>query len=64
MIKSLGILLGGVFIGAVGVEGEYDVVVDAAGTADSLERCVSLCRPGATLLLLATYWNGLRQMNC
>jgi threonine dehydrogenase-like Zn-dependent dehydrogenase len=46
-------------LGAVGVEGEYDVVVDAAGTADSLERCVSLCRPGATLLLLATYWNGL-----
>lgn len=46
-------------LGAKPLEGEYDLVVDAAGTTSSLERCVTLCRPGATILLLATYWNGL-----
>jgi threonine dehydrogenase-like Zn-dependent dehydrogenase len=37
----------------------YDVVVDAAGTTSSLARCVELARPGATLLLLASYWEGM-----
>ncbi|MCG8592277.1 MAG: alcohol dehydrogenase catalytic domain-containing protein [Proteobacteria bacterium] len=37
----------------------YDLVIDAAGTRSSLERAVELCRPGGTLLLLATYWAGL-----
>lgn len=40
-------------------EGEYDVVVDCAGTDAALEQAVRLCRPGGTLLLLATYWGGL-----
>jgi threonine dehydrogenase-like Zn-dependent dehydrogenase len=44
---------------SLGAIGEYDVVVDAAGTADATNRAVELCRPGATLLLLATYWDGL-----
>lgn len=39
--------------------GSYDCVIDAAGTASSLEKCVELCRPGGRLLLLATYWEGL-----
>lgn len=39
--------------------GSHDCVIDAAGTASSLERCVELCRPGGRLLLLATYWEGL-----
>jgi threonine dehydrogenase-like Zn-dependent dehydrogenase len=51
--------IGGASIALEARHEAHDVVVDAAGTADSLERCVSLCRPGATLLLLATYWNGL-----
>ena len=41
------------------MSGTYDLVVDAAGTASALARAVELCRPGATLLLLATYWEGL-----
>ena len=36
----------------------YDVVIDAAGTASALECGLQLCRPGGTLLLLATYWEG------
>ena len=45
-------------LGAREAEGSYDLVVDAAGTRDALERAVSLCRPGGTLLLLASYWSG------
>lgn len=40
-------------------EGEFDLVVDAAGTKSALETCLQLCKPGGTLLLLATYWGGL-----
>lgn len=39
--------------------GDYDLVVDCAGTTESIAQAVSLCKPGATLLLLATYWGGL-----
>jgi threonine dehydrogenase-like Zn-dependent dehydrogenase len=50
----------GEMLGAsIGASGEYDVVVDAAGTAVATNRAVELCRPGATVLLLATYWDGL-----
>jgi threonine dehydrogenase-like Zn-dependent dehydrogenase len=38
---------------------DYDVVIDCAGTSESIAQAVSLCKPGATLLLLATYWGGL-----
>jgi threonine dehydrogenase-like Zn-dependent dehydrogenase len=37
----------------------YDLVVDAAGTKSALEQALALCRPGARLLLVATYWSGL-----
>lgn len=36
----------------------YDLVIDAAGTESALERGLALCRPGARLALLATYWDG------
>jgi threonine dehydrogenase-like Zn-dependent dehydrogenase len=44
---------------AASIEGSYDLVIDAAGTESALQRAVELCRPGGTLLLLATYWSGL-----
>jgi threonine dehydrogenase-like Zn-dependent dehydrogenase len=37
-------------------DGEYDVVVDAAGTDTAVARCVDLVRPGGTIALLASYW--------
>lgn len=46
-------------LGAVSPVDEYDVVVDAAGTHSALSRAVEVCRPGGTLLLLATYWEGM-----
>jgi threonine dehydrogenase-like Zn-dependent dehydrogenase len=40
-------------------EGEYDAVVECAGTSAALARAARLCRPGGTILLLATYWEGV-----
>ncbi|HEV3133092.1 MAG TPA: zinc-binding dehydrogenase, partial [Acidimicrobiia bacterium] len=37
-------------------EGEYDVVVDAAGTDSALKVCFRLLRPGGTVALVASYW--------
>jgi 2-desacetyl-2-hydroxyethyl bacteriochlorophyllide A dehydrogenase len=36
--------------------GEYDVVVDAAGTDTALRTCFDLLRPGGTVALVASYW--------
>jgi len=44
---------------ALGPEGEYDVVIECAGTSEALAQAARLCRPGGTLLLLATYWEGV-----
>jgi len=38
---------------------EFHFVVDCAGTSGSMEQAVRLCRPGGTVLMLATYWEGL-----
>jgi threonine dehydrogenase-like Zn-dependent dehydrogenase len=46
-------------LGGVDLEGEYPVVIDCAGTAEALEQAVRLCRPGGTLVLLASYWGGM-----
>lgn len=37
----------------------FDLVIDAAGSTSALEQAVELAGPGATLLLLASYWEGL-----
>ncbi len=39
--------------------GEYDFVVECAGTSAALKKAARLCKPGATILLLATYWDGV-----
>ena len=39
--------------------GEFPVVVDCAGTTEAMAHCVTLCRPGGTILMLATYWQSL-----
>ena len=49
----------GAALGAGEATGGSDLVVDAAGTPDALARAVEFCRPGGTLLLLASYWSGL-----
>ena len=41
-------------------EGEYDVVVDAAGTDSALATCFKLLRPGGTVALVASYWEPVR----
>ena len=39
--------------------GEYDVVIECAGNSRALAKAAHLCKPGATILLLATYWEGV-----
>jgi threonine dehydrogenase-like Zn-dependent dehydrogenase len=49
-------------LGAGEIAGDYDVVLEAAGTADALGQAVELCRPGGTVVLLGTYWHGTVDM--
>jgi threonine dehydrogenase-like Zn-dependent dehydrogenase len=46
----------------VGVQGVYDVVVEAAGTAASLARCGELVAPGGTIVVLGVHF-GLVQLD-
>jgi 2-desacetyl-2-hydroxyethyl bacteriochlorophyllide A dehydrogenase len=44
-------------LGAVAAtDGEYDVVVECAGTTDALATAAQLCRPGGVVLFLSTHW--------
>ncbi len=44
-------------LGAAVVDrGEYDVVVEAAGTESALAEAAERCRPGGEVLLLSTHW--------
>jgi len=45
-------------LGAVDIEGQYDLVVECTGARDALKQAVDLCRPGGKVLLLGTYWEG------
>jgi 2-desacetyl-2-hydroxyethyl bacteriochlorophyllide A dehydrogenase len=38
----------------------YDVVIEAAGTKESMAQAVRAAAPGGTVVLLATYWGGLQ----
>lgn len=46
-------------LGASAPAADYEVVIDAAGTASALTQAVELALPGGKLLLLASYWDGL-----
>ena len=37
---------------------DYDVVIEAAGTASALADAVEHCRPGGTIIGLGSYWDG------
>jgi threonine dehydrogenase-like Zn-dependent dehydrogenase len=41
-------------------KGRYDVVIEAAGTSESMESAVRAAKPGGTVVMLATYWSGLQ----
>jgi threonine dehydrogenase-like Zn-dependent dehydrogenase len=49
-------LAAGEALGTTAAEGEYDVVVDAAGSESALRRVTKLCRPGATVVVMSTHW--------
>jgi threonine dehydrogenase-like Zn-dependent dehydrogenase len=46
-------------LGATTLAGEYDVVIECAGTESALQTCGEIAKPGAALLLLSSYWDGL-----
>jgi len=46
----------GTFLGAGQLNGQYDLVIDCAGTQSSINQAIEICRPAGKILLLATYW--------
>ncbi len=46
-------------LGAGEVEGQYDLVVECAGTEKAVNRAIKLCQPKGTILILGTHWSGL-----
>jgi threonine dehydrogenase-like Zn-dependent dehydrogenase len=46
-------------LGAKLPSGEYDIVIDAAGTQSGLQEAAMHTRPGGTMLLIASYWEGM-----
>ncbi len=46
-------------LGAGGIEGQYDLVVESAGNEKAMSTAVRLCRPGGKVLVLGTAWGGL-----
>jgi threonine dehydrogenase-like Zn-dependent dehydrogenase len=49
-------------LGAGEASDGYDVVIEAAGTASALADAARRCRPGGTIVLLASYWDGTVEM--
>ncbi len=46
-------------LGAGEIEGQYDLVVECAGTDSAINQAMSLCKSGGKILLLGTYWAGI-----
>jgi len=49
----------GTLLGAEAIEGQYDLVIECAGTKSAMSQAINLCRPKGKLLILATYWGGI-----
>jgi len=47
-------------LGADRIDGQYDLVVEAAGTERAVNKSIALCRPKGTILMLGTHWSGLQ----
>ncbi len=41
------------------IDGEYDVVVECAGSESAVQRMCELAKPGGTIMLLSSYWGPL-----
>ena len=46
-------------LGATPIDGEYDVVVESAGSDSAVQRIAELARPGGMLVLLGVYWGAI-----
>lgn len=46
-------------LGATTPSGEYDVVIEAAGSESGLARCAELARPGGRVVLLGVYFSSV-----
>ncbi len=55
---SAGERLGARALDPAALDALFDVVVDCAGSASALEQACQIARPGADLVLLASYWDG------
>jgi threonine dehydrogenase-like Zn-dependent dehydrogenase len=50
-------------LGAGSVDGHgYDIVIEAAGSSSALAEAADRCRPGGTIVLLGSYWDGSVEM--
>jgi threonine dehydrogenase-like Zn-dependent dehydrogenase len=49
----------GELLGAKEIEGQYDLVVECAGTEKAVNQAIKLCRSGGKILMLSTHWSGL-----
>ncbi len=46
-------------LGAKPIDGEYDVVLECAGSDSAVSRVCELAKPGGTIVLLSSYWGPL-----
>ncbi len=46
-------------LGAGEIDGQYDLVVECAGTDKAMNQALGLCRPAGKILILGTYWEGI-----
>ncbi len=49
----------GELLGARSIEGQYDLVVECAGSGKAVDQAVKYCRPGGRVLLLGTHWESI-----